>query len=304
MKRIGAVVLALLLAMGLLAGCGNRDKHEIQEEFLLMLVEKVSTGGLQAAETYLDENLSSVRETVADHMLVAFADYLYRYISTNPDKIDVNAWAVYYDEEEDCIDEEAITLSQDYQLYETLTDCHIMLRGSREALSMQIDYTRLLEDFGEYLSPELTELYQLNARAMEEPMTENATLMVSWEEVLDRAAAAERLLTESGDHQHIRDDALWLYKTYISTLLMGATNTPIFNYESGAFSEEARQAYRDYMAAEPELVLTEILRQYFEYLGSIDYTMHYSDETESKQFFETCDYLLLEAEKRVTSTDE
>lgn len=299
LKRITALVLVLIMAAGLFAGCDSQ-KSDIQEEFFLMVVEAASTKGLTEAVEYLEANLGKVDEESADHMVSAYVEYLYRYIATNPDRLDLSGFLVYYDAEEDRISEDLIGHSEFQGTYETLSQAHLMITKFEDKLVMKTNYTSIIETYGEEISESLMALYRLNARTVEAPMTENATLMISWKEVLDRAATAEGLLADYGDdeHQHITEDALWLYKTYISMLLMGATNSPIFSYEDGHFSQEADLAYHEYMKREPAPVLAEILDLYFEYLESVDYTMHYSDETESQRFFETCDYLLLEAEKR------
>ncbi|HAF60171.1 MAG TPA: hypothetical protein DCK81_03410 [Clostridiales bacterium UBA9856] len=65
------------------------------------------------------------------------------------------------------------------------------------------------------------------------------------------------------------------------------------------FSEPAKTAYQNFMLSEPAAVLTWVLKEYFTYLNSIDYTLDFNDSTMSKVFFDTCDWLVSEAEKRV-----
>ena len=92
---------------------------------------------------------------------------------------------------------------------------------------------------------------------------------------------------------------MWLYKSYLNSLLMGATNTPIFNYSTQEFSEEAKQAYISFITSHPDSTITWMLKEYFTYLNSIDYKLNFNDSTMSKVFFDTCDWLVSEAEKRV-----
>jgi hypothetical protein len=92
---------------------------------------------------------------------------------------------------------------------------------------------------------------------------------------------------------------MWLYTTHLNAILMGTTNSPIFDYSSKEFSPGAKAAYEAFAKANPDTTLTWVLKEYFTYLDSIDYKLDFNDSTMSKVFFNTCDWLVSEAEKRV-----
>jgi len=75
------------------------------------------------------------------------------------------------------------------------------------------------------------------------PATENAILRITWEELAQRTYEMELFIQTYKDQKLISEDASWLYGNYMNALVMGTNGTPIFNYETHAFSEAAKTAY-------------------------------------------------------------
>ncbi|MBQ3107577.1 MAG: hypothetical protein IJC68_03075, partial [Firmicutes bacterium] len=182
---------------------------------------------------------------------------------------------------------------------EELDEAHLKVVFYEDALRLKVDYEELLEEYGEELTEAVRGLLSLQALAVEEPMMEKAVLQISWEKVLDRAYTAETLLRQFGEEELIRMDALELYKLYLNTLLMGTTNTPVIDYKTGVFSEGAKTIYKDFLLDHPESTVSWVLTEYFTYLEKVGYTVDYTNGAESKVFFDTCDWLVSQAEKRV-----
>ncbi len=80
---------------------------------------------------------------------------------------------------------------------------------------------------------------------------------------------------------------------------MGTTNTPVFDYQTGEFSAQAKEAYEHVVKEHQDTILAWTLNQYFAYLEEIEYTLNYKDSTMSKLFFDTCYGIRATAEKRV-----
>jgi hypothetical protein len=82
-------------------------------------------------------------------------------------------------------------------------------------------------------------------------------------------------------------------------MLLGMNNTPIFDYETQKFSEEAKTAYVEFIKANPDAVTSWMLLEYLSYLDGTGYIMDYNNEAQSKAFFDTCTWLVSEAGKKV-----
>ena len=298
MKKRVVLALAILLTVGSFAGCGL-DKEEVQAHYGIMIAAKAEPAHLDEIVDFLDEYVSQMGEENASHMVAAYEEYLYQYVTNGADKVFLSSLLTYYDKDKKKVDEDKLKGSEVEETYYQLLDACAKPVFYEEALSLRVDYEALLERYGEYLEEGLKALYTLSAEAVAEPMLENATLMIGWDEVLSRALEAETLLKEYGGDHLVQSDALRLFKLYLSTLMMGTANTPVFDYTTKAFREDVKQAEQDFMKQHPDTVLTEMLKEYDAYLESIGYQLDYNDSTMGKAFFDTCDYILSQAEKKV-----
>lgn len=162
-----------------------------------------------------------------------------------------------------------------------------------------ITYTDWIKRYKRYLDPELLEFYEIMAREQESPMAVDAVLQLSWEELVQRTYELEQFIRANKEYILIKEDFTWVYGKYINAMVMGTTGTPIFDYKTHVFSDEARAVYAAFLNKYPDSTVSWALTEYFTYLNSIDYTMDYNDKISSKLFFDTCDWLVTESGKRV-----
>ncbi len=162
-----------------------------------------------------------------------------------------------------------------------------------------IDYHEWISVYQNYIEPQLLALYQLKLKEQDNPLTEDATLMVSWSELLERTYEIEQYIRNNKNYTLVQKDILWMYGNDIKIILMGTNNSPIFNYKTYQFSEEAKMAYEAFLKQHPDSVTAWTLSEYFAYLEGIGYSMNYSDKIASKTYFDTCDLLVSESGKRV-----
>ncbi len=170
-----------------------------------------------------------------------------------------------------------------------------LLRYGEDGKDASIDYDALLVDYGEYVSPELRELYAIKALESNEPSTQDAQILPAYPDLLDRALKAENLLKEHQSQDVLRANSMEYYKDYLFLLLAGSERTPMFDYDTGSFSQEAREAYEDFIIANPDTVIAATLTEYFDYLNSAGFHIDYKDPVENKVFYDTCDYLIEKA---------
>jgi hypothetical protein len=172
---------------------------------------------------------------------------------------------------------------------------HYILNFNQEG----INYEEWAGKDEKYLSPSLAGFYQLMAEEQKSPMTEDTVLRLDWNQLVERTNKIEQFVMENKEYEPIRDDLIWIYGNYMNALVMGTNGTPIFDYKTHEFSEEARSAYSAFINKSPDTVTAWALKEYFTYLDSIEYIMDYNDKKSSKVFFDTCDWLVSESGKRV-----
>ncbi len=162
-----------------------------------------------------------------------------------------------------------------------------------------IRYDDWIKKYEKYIDPTLTAFYQIMTEEQNFPMAEDTVLNLSWEALAERTYEIEQFIRENKDYSLIKEDLDWIYGNYMNALVMGTNGTPIFNYKTSVFSEDARTVYASFINKHPDSTTAWALTEYFTYLNSIQFTMDYKDKGSSKLFFDTCDWLVSEAGKRV-----
>lgn len=299
MRKNTFLLLSLLLALCLLfTGCASIE--ELQGRYQALVTGTVTLETAGELNAFLDKYLKRFDDHTADHMVMEYELYLTNYCSANPDKVKVEGVAAYFDQATHSFHEEKLQKSEFKDFLQELEEANLKLVWYEGALRVKVNYDSLLSRFGAEVSEPVRKLFELQALTVNQPMMQNAVLQISLQQVLDRAALAEELLVQYKEEHLITTDALELYKLYINTLLMGTTNSPVIDYKSGVFSAEAKKVYEDFLLQHPDTVTGWVLNEYFTYLSGVDYTVNYSNGDESKVFFDTCAWLVSQAEKRVT----
>jgi hypothetical protein len=142
-------------------------------------------------------------------------------------------------------------------------------------------------------------LFEYKAAEQKNPIVFDATLQVSRQELISRTLDIEDFIRARREDQMIKDDALWLYKRYVNAVLMGANNSPVFDYETRKFSQDLLEQYNAVIAERPDSALAAVLTEYKTYLAELGYVLEYDRDEERAKFFETCGRLVSEAEHRV-----
>lgn len=299
MKKWTAVGFCVVLMVAFLSACGG-DKEEIQRKFLDLTGGKATNQTLVAVHDFVRKNLPKLDQEEASHMLMAYEDYLIGYINVDSDQSLPTLLEPYYNSDEKKIDPDQIKNSDTKKIYENLKKADIRFSVQANQFTLLVNHKAMLEEFGKDITPALARLYKLKEVEFSKPAAENAVLKISWAQLADRAYSVEKMIKKyKEDDDLIREDAQWMYENYMSMMLMGLNNSPIFDFKTGEFSKDADTAYTKFIADHPKSLTAEMLKQYFNYLNEIDYRMNYKNKTQSKQFFDQCDRLVSEAGKRV-----
>ena len=296
--KLAMTITALMLCIGCLVGCGKSDE-EIQTNFSKILSSKATPQTMEEAEDFAETYAKKLTKDGASVMVAQLEDYLIQYINTDRDDVQVQSLAAYFEKESGSLDENKIQDHVTKEFYQALQNVHIYPVYFEDKVQLRVNYVTLNETFAKVIDPALSELYEIDQMITDEPATQNATIQISYDELMDRAMAGEELIVEYPDNIWINDEVRWLYSTYLDLIMMGTTNTPVFDYQTGDFNSQAKAAYEHVVNEHQETTLAWALREYFAYLEKIDYAMNYKDSMKSKLFFDTCYGIRIAAEKRV-----
>ncbi len=298
MRKLGLIGALLLLIAAIVIGCGA-DGEKIQKDFAPMVTGASTPQTIAAASGYLDKNVGKAGSTIGSQMVVSYEDYLIQYLNTDADWTAIGNLYPYWNNDTGQLDVAKITTEEGKALYNDLIKGGFKFASSEGMVYPVIDYKAFLEKYGKSITEDLSGLYAIKQMESDNPMARDAALVISYSELLSRAYATEQYIQQFKKDSLIIEDAKFIYENYISTLLLGMNNTPIFDYETHQFSAEAKKSYVEFVNTNPKAVTSWMLGEYMTYLSSVNYTMDYSDESQSKIFFDTSTWLVSEAGKKV-----
>ncbi len=296
-KQLGIGILVTLI-ITVLCSCGE-NQGEIHKEFQQMVEQKATPQHMVKVRAYLDDHLSKLDQDQAEQMMMGYEDYLLQYVNVDAEEGISSLLSPYYDSELGTVDAEKIQEPETRELCQALEKSGIRFSMKEERILLSVNYQELIDEYGKAVGPALSGLYQLKETEFNQPVSDNAVLMISWSQLAERAYSVEQLIAENKEDQLIRDDAKWMYENYLGIMLMGMNNTPIFDFTTADFSQEADDAYTAFIAGHPDSSTADILREYAKYLDAVGYRMDYKDKAQSKEFFDQCSRLVSEAGKRV-----
>lgn len=114
----------------------------------------------------------------------------------------------------------------------------------------------------------------LEIMAVESDLTpvKDAALMISWEEILNRALRQEEFIKEYGASTQV-EAMKELLKRYVTFALFGCNNTPLFNYETKKIVSEAKRAYLAHPWDEEKGSFSSLMKEYLKVLRDNDYRL-------------------------------
>jgi len=298
MKRWGLAAALMFLLAAIIIGC-RADSKEIQQNFAPLLEGKATPDSIRIAAEYLDENIGKADQETASLMVVAYEDYLIKYLNNDADWAQIELLTPFWNFETDQMEADKIETEEARKVYEDLTAGGFKFISLEGMINPIVDYRVFGEKYGSRVTEALSDLYLIKQSESDQPMGEDAALMISWDELAMRAYAVEQYIETYREDQLTIADAQFMYENYINTMLLGMNNTPIFDYEMHQFSKDAKTAYTRFVEEHPNSVTSWMLKEFDAYLASVGYVMDYQDENQSKAFFDTCNWLVSETGARV-----
>lgn len=210
-------------------------------------------GKLPEAFDFLDKHADELKPEHVSRMLSALEDaqteglqsLLDRYFSGNNQEQIAGIYEIG-----DSL-EELINKAKDADLkallQETL-DSGYQLNTAEGMFGPELDYRRAAQ-YSDIATADTAAYLKLKSAESEQASQRDAALVIPWEELLNRAVAAEEFLNNYPDSSS-REDAAAMFSNYKTTVFLGANNTPLFTYESKVMDKEARKAYTDALSGD------------------------------------------------------
>jgi len=120
-----------------------------------------------------------------------------------------------------------------------------------------------LKKFTAYASDDIKAYVDIMAVESGKVPAKDAALVIGWDEVVERALAQEDYVGKYGSSAKV-GAVKELQKRYLTFMLYGLNNTPLFSYEDKTMNKEAREAYQKAVKENEGSELMKLLGDYME----------------------------------------
>ena len=136
--------------------------------------------------------------------------------------------------------------------------------------------------FGPYLSPASQAFLAQRSAEEQRQFSDDAIMLISWDQLADRIAAWEQMVTTYGDFA-LRPQAEAWHRLYLRTYFTGLHHTPPYDFDTRQLKAEARASYQRSIERYGHMQWGLLLGEYWALLKDNDYRVG----SEADQFLET-----------------
>jgi hypothetical protein len=129
-----------------------------------------------------------------------------------------------------------------------------------------------MKKYSSYVTGDMRDYIDIMAVETNKVPAKDAGLVISWEEVIARALAQESFVSKYGSSART-EGVEELRKRYVTFMLYGLNNTPLFSYDTKTMNPEAREAYARAVSGNSSGELVQLLKKYMEVLEKSDYKL-------------------------------
>ena len=139
-----------------------------------------------------------------------------------------------------------------------------------------IDY-RYVKKFSQYAAEDMKDYIDIMAAESDKVPAKDAALVIGWDEIIGRALAQEDFIKKHGNSPKA-ESIKELQKRYITFMLFGLNNTPLFSYDTKTMDPKAKETYIKAVKDNDGSRLMQLLGKYMEVLEKSNYKL--SDEVD------------------------
>ena len=154
----------------------------------------------------------------------------------------------------------------------SLDICGLTLLNSEGSYYVDARYDYEYDLFHDRVSPALTEFLKIRKKELKEGFSEDAGMLISFNQLYDRVVIWEDFMTKYPDFFQIKD-ARFYYSTYLSTLLSGMDNSLPCDTETGILLPEVKKLYLKISLLNDSRKSTNVVKDYVDLLKTTDFKM-------------------------------
>jgi len=270
----------LILTVFIAASCnginkpapGNTDAEsevkEIKQIQIMEQFDKLINGRVDIKEyiSFVDENIEFLSEENATKLIIKMEELQKEYLVKLEDEYNSNniqAKLLQILEPEFDLTKLVPENVEDEEVKRILKDTYELGYKVDTAEGMffpVIDYS-FCGKYSQYLTEDMKDYIGIMSAESDKMPAKDAALVISWEELLERAFNMQSFLEKHKDSVK-HEDVKSLYNKYVSFIVYGLNNTPLFKYEDNVMNNNAKAAYKN--AIDKDGNLSKMLKGYYE----------------------------------------
>jgi hypothetical protein len=225
---------------------------------------------------FMDENISLITRKNAAVMIDGFEELQKESLTELEEKfyndgVQAKIMKLF---EEAGFDLNKIYETEDAELKELLTktrDSGYKVETAEGTFFPVINY-EFYKKYSDYVPSDIKEYIDLMAVESNNAPAKDAAIVISWEDILQRAQNQEKFIAQYGDSAKVQD-VKELYKKYLTFTLFGANNTPLFSYDTKTMDAKAKQAYLEVVENSADSEFLKTVSGYMDLLKKTDYKL-------------------------------
>lgn len=146
-----------------------------------------------------------------------------------------------------------------------LKDSGLELCSTEGTYYVDVVYDFFYNNFKERVTPRLSEFLKIRMNEIKQGFSEDASLLISFEQLYQRVKIWEKYLLQYPDSSESRQ-AVYFYQTYLETLLTGIDNSKTFDYDNNTLLPQVKQLYEKIKSEDKESQVTKIITAYYSLL--------------------------------------
>lgn len=250
----------------------QNDEKTVMDDFYVLVN---NNDAMTRVIKFIDNNISLVSEENASIMVDKLMELQKNYLSILEEKFYANGiQQKFFNENKSVSDLKQIDSVTDVELKELLSE--VRENGFKveivEGMYFPIiDYEFYIK-YSSFVTSDNKGYIEIMADESSQVPAKDAGLVISWDEVLDRALNQEKFINEYPESDKL-NDIKTLHKRYVSFLFYGTDNTPLFSYDTKTFVTDAREAYTKAISNNIESELLKSLKGFLESLENSEYKL-------------------------------
>lgn len=141
-----------------------------------------------------------------------------------------------------------------------------------EGMFFPIINYEFLKRFSPYAGADMKDYIDIMAVESNKVPAKDAALVIGWDEVIERALVQESFISKHSSSAKV-EGIKELQERYVTFILYGLNNTPLFSYDTKKINPEAKEVYIKAVADNTDSELMKLLRRYMEILEKSNYKL-------------------------------